>query len=131
MVVPAVPDGNDEQTPRRLPRRLLPVGLLSWAVFALAWWRVTDLHAQVGRPVLVDIVACALLVLAVDLWWVGHNRRIYRVKGPRRGRPPGGFDYSVERLGRPAELVPAAALAREVALEVSSSGAKTYRPVGR
>jgi len=122
------PDGHPG---RRRLRRLALVGVLAWVVFALAWWRVTQLQAQVGRPVLAALAACAVLVFSVTSWWVAHNRRIYREKGPRRGIPSGEYDYSVDRLGRGVELLPPDIRADEVVLEVTAVGTKSYRAAER
>ena len=110
------------------PRRLWPVGVASWLVFALAWWRVVHLDAQVRASVLAEVLACALLVLATDVWWVRHNRRIYRRKGPRRGVPARDRDYTVDVLGRPARLLPPTVRSREVVLSLTPDGTKVYRP---
>ena len=113
-------------TPRRFPRRLLPVGLVAWLVFGLAWWRVFLMHAQVGAPVVAGVLACALLVLAVNIWWVTHNRRIYRRKGPRRGIPRRGRDYSQDSLGRPVVHLATGSRPAEVALRLRADGTKVY-----
>ena len=115
---------------RPFPRRLWPVGVVSWLLFGLAWWRVVDLHAQVRGIVLVEVLAWALLVLGINVWWVGHNRRIYRRKGPRRGVPVRGRDYTVDRLGRPVRLLPSTVRPQEVVLSLTSDGTKVYRPAG-
>ena len=108
--------------------RLALVGVLSWLLFALAWWRVRELHAEVGEDVLAALVACALLVLAVDLWWVAHNRRIFRRKGPRRGLPAPAVDRGRDSLGRPVRWVDGAGDAQLVVLSMAADGVKTCRP---
>lgn len=113
---------------RRFPRRLLPVGLVAWLVFGLAWWRVSRMHAQVGALVVGEVVACALLVLAVNIWWVTHNRRIYRRKGPRRGIPRRDRDYSQDSLGRPVVHLRPGSRPAEVVLQVRPDGTKVYLP---
>ena len=40
-------------------------------------------------------------VLAVTLWWIRHNTRIYQRKGPRTGRPEIAPRTDADRLGRP------------------------------
>lgn len=117
--------------PRRArphPGRLVLVGVLSWLLFGLAWWRVIRLRATVGWVTVVAVLACALVVLAVDLWWVRHNRRIYRTKGPRRGRPVVDQRYTTDRLGRPLSLPRDALAAPQVRVFLAADGTKVYRP---
>jgi len=109
-------------------RRLVAVGALSWVVFALAWWRVWHLHAQVGANVLEAVSGCAALVLAIDLWWVAHNRRIYRRKGPRRGLPAPVADRSRDSLGRPVVWASGALQSQVVVLSLDETGTKTVTP---
>ena len=110
------------------PRRLAAVGLLSWLTFGLAWLRVRELHAAVSGGVLVALVGCALVVLAIDLWWVAHNRRIYLRKGPRRGMPAPATDGSRDTLGRPVVWLPGADSAQVVVLSLDADGRKTCAP---
>ena len=122
--------GRDEtgRVSRRTPLRLLPVGLVAWLVFGLAWWRVFRMDAQVGTPVVAEVATCALLVLAVNIWWVTHNRRIYRRKGPRRGIPRRDRDYSRDSLGRPVVHLRPGSRPAEVALHLRPDGTKVYLP---
>jgi hypothetical protein len=119
-----------DRSPARLPLRVVLVGLATWALFGLAWWRVIALHAQVGPNVLMAVLASALTVLSTDLWWVRHNRRIYRDKGPRRGQPARAFDYATDGLGRPVRLLVTDGCPAEVELDITPAGEKVYRAVG-
>ena len=47
----------------------------------------------------VAVVAGA--VVAVTVWWIRHNMRIYAKKGPRGHRPPEPPRIDEDRLGRP------------------------------
>jgi hypothetical protein len=116
----------DGSAQRRIRLRL--VGLVSWGVFAFAWWRVFRLDAMVSVGVLLALGACAALVMITDLWWVAHNRRIYRRKGPRTGRPFLSGRLVRDRLGRPLQVDPAVRRSAEVTVSLGADGAKVYRP---
>lgn len=102
-------------------------GVASWLTFAWAWWRVTETDSGVSTETLAALAGCALVVVAVDLWWVEHNRRIYRAKGPRRGRPHLDEPIVVDSLGRPLLISKRAERASEVVVAVTGTGTKTYR----
>lgn len=80
------------------------VGVAFWALLIVLW--VTLVAERKAGP---DSLAYSLqyvsavsgAVLAVTLWWIHHNRRIYRRKGPRTGRPRIEPRTDEDRLGRP------------------------------
>lgn len=115
--------------PRFLRLRLVGVG--AWVVFALAWWRVVTLDAMVSVDTLAVLAGCALIIVAVDMWWVGHNRNIYRRKGPRRGRPEVAGPYTRDSIGRPLDIHVSTSDAAEVTVSVGVDGTKLYRPAGQ
>jgi hypothetical protein len=107
-----------------------PVGLVVWSAFGFAWWLVIHRNAQVGSPVLVGLGAAAILVLLITLLWVRRNRRIYRVKGPRRRVAVTTGPPLADRLGRQLVIEPGTGPASEVVLRVTKDGRKTYEPAG-
>lgn len=109
-------------------RRLRLVGVGAWVVFGLAWWRVVALDAMVSSGTLLALLGAALLIVSVDLWWVTHNRNIYRRKGPRRARPVVSAPYVQDTIGRPIRIDPTARRAAEVSIAVDADGTKVYRP---
>lgn len=114
--------------PTRPTPTVAVVGLVSWLVFGFAWWRVGELHAQVGNDVLAAVVVCAVLVLGVDVWWVRHNRRIYVRRGPRRGLPSADPDRSCDSLGRPFVWADGVVDAPVVVLDMRADGTKRLSP---
>jgi hypothetical protein len=80
------------------------VGAAFWALLILLWVKLVRDHkvgaANIAYSVqYLSIVAGA--VLAVTIWWIRHNTRIYRRKGPRTGRPGTAPRTDEDRLGRP------------------------------
>jgi hypothetical protein len=112
----------------------IAVGVAFWALLVLMWatligdGRAGGSHIAYSMQYL-SVVAGA--VLAVTLWWIHHNTRIYRRKGPRTGRPVVEPRTDEDRLGRPIrwQLAGGAAAARDaVHLVVDIDGeAKVYR----
>jgi len=115
----------------RHPRRVALAGVCSWLAFALAWWQVVVLDALVTASTIVMLIGCALLFVALDVWWVSHNRRTYRQKGPRRGRPTVDRAFHQDRLGRPLNVYARAHSASEVTVFLTDDGTKVYRPAAR
>jgi hypothetical protein len=80
------------------------VGVGFWLVFAGLWYLLVranraDLqHLEYSAQYVAGIAGA---VLAVTLWWIRHNTRIYRRKGPRTGRPELAPDTASDRLDRP------------------------------
>ena len=82
----------------------MAIGLFFWILLLVMWGMlVTDDKVGVRNVAdsiqYVGIVAAA--VLAITLWWIRHNKRIYRRKGPRVGRPALAAPVDEDRLGRP------------------------------
>jgi hypothetical protein len=80
------------------------IGVAFWALLIFLWVKLV-LDGRVGAANItysiqyLSIVAGA--VLAVTIWWIRHNTRIYRRKGPRTGRPELAPRSDEDRLGRP------------------------------
>jgi hypothetical protein len=110
------------------------IGLAFWALLILLWVKLAR-DGQAGAANIaysiqyLSVVAGA--VLAVTVWWIRHNTRIYRRKGPRTGRPEVVPRCDEDRLGRPVrwQLEDGVEGAREAAhLIVDLDGeAKVYR----
>jgi len=80
------------------------IGLAFWAVLILLWITLIREHKAGGRTIVYSVQYLAMIggaVLAVTLWWIRHNTRIYRRKGPRTGRPEISPRTDQDRLGRP------------------------------
>jgi hypothetical protein len=80
------------------------IGVAFWALLIFLWVKlVRDGRAGAANITYsiqyLSIVAGA--VLAVTIWWIRHNTRIYRRKGPRTGRPELAPRSDEDRLGRP------------------------------
>jgi hypothetical protein len=79
------------------------VGLAFWALLVVLWILLV-LERKAGGASLVYSVqyVCAVggAVLAVTTWWIRHNTRIYKRKGPRTGRPSVPPRLDEDRLGR-------------------------------
>lgn len=79
------------------------VALAFWLVLVVLWvvlaieQRAT---AAAFRDTLLQLAALTGAVLAITLWWINHNVRIYRRKGPRRGRAAEPPPTDIDRLGR-------------------------------
>lgn len=114
-----------------LPARVVGAGVACWLIFGLAWWRVVETHSTVSARTLWVLLGCATAVVAVDLWWVQHNRRIYRAKGPRRGRPHASSPLVADSLGRPLLISDKARQSPEVVVTVTATGVKSYRAAGQ
>ena len=80
------------------------IGLAFWVLLILLWvmlvreGRAGAAHIAYSIQYL-SVVAGA--VLALTIWWIRHNTRIYRRKGPRTGRPAVEPRSDEDRLGRP------------------------------
>ncbi len=109
------------------------VGLCSWGAFGAAWWLVVERHAQVDSAVLAALGLAAALVWLLTMAWVSRNRRIYRIKGPRRAVQVPAAPRAADRLGRPLVIQPGARHTGEVVLRLTPDGRKAYEPaeVGR
>lgn len=87
--------------PRQLIHKL--VALVSWLLLALMWWLLVREHKVTSQGFISAGQTIAILIAAtvlITLTWVRHNLRIYRQKGPRKGRPYIQPRTDVDRLGR-------------------------------
>jgi hypothetical protein len=80
------------------------IGVAFWAVLLFLWVMLIRDHKAGGHTIAYSVQYLAMLggaVLAVTLWWIRHNTRIYQRKGPRTGRPEIPARIDEDRLGRP------------------------------
>ena len=72
-----------------------------WGVFAWSWLRVAG-RTPAATAVWGVLAVAVITVVTVGLttWWIAHNLRIYRRKGPRRSVPLAMPDYRSDFLGR-------------------------------
>jgi hypothetical protein len=80
------------------------IGLAFWAVLGLLWFKLVRDHKAGAAHIAYSVQYVAIVagaVLAVTIWWIRHNTRIYRRKGPRTGRPESRPRTDEDRLGRP------------------------------
>jgi hypothetical protein len=72
-----------------------------WVIFVWAWIHVS--HRTSLATLLWGVAAVAvitLVALSVTVWWVVHNLRIHRRKGPRKSVTIAMPDYRSDFLGR-------------------------------
>jgi hypothetical protein len=81
---------------------LQPVLLTAaWLLFAWSWWKVLgETSPESMRASAILIVVAFVSVVSVTWWWIAHNLRIYRKKGPRKSVPSVPRDFSKDFLGR-------------------------------
>jgi hypothetical protein len=80
------------------------IGVVFWTLVIVLWILLIRDHKAGGRNVAYSVQYVGMIagaVLAVTLWWIRHNTRIYRRKGPRTGRPEIAPRTDEDRLGRP------------------------------
>jgi hypothetical protein len=80
------------------------IGVVFWTLVVVLWILLIRDHKAGGRNIAYSVQYLAMIggaVLAVTLWWIRHNTRIYRRKGPRTGRPEIAPRTDEDRLGRP------------------------------
>jgi hypothetical protein len=85
------------------PARAFQTALLTgaWILFALAWVKVLgSTSADSMRASGIVIGVAFLSVVLVTWWWIAHNLRIYRRKGPRKSVPTVRRDFTSDFLGR-------------------------------
>jgi hypothetical protein len=72
-----------------------------WIVFGWAWIHVGG-HTSLPTALwgIAAVAVIAVVTLSVTVWWVVHNLRIHRRKGPRRSVPIAMPDYRSDFLGR-------------------------------
>ncbi len=75
---------------------------VAWALLGVLWFLVIRQAPWRRMVVVAAVVIVATIVnVALTQWWVWHNRRIYRRKGPRRAVPEAPFEYGVDAVARP------------------------------
>lgn len=80
------------------------IGVMFWTVLVVLWILLIRSHKAGGHNIAYSVQYVGMIagaVLAVTLWWIRHNTRIYRRKGPRTGRPEIAPRTDEDRLGRP------------------------------
>jgi hypothetical protein len=82
----------------------IAIGVTFWALLIVLWVLLVLERKAGGASIAYSVQYLAAIggaVLAVTLWWIRHNTRIYRRKGPRTGRPEIPPRTDEDRLGRP------------------------------
>lgn len=102
----AVQEAADRPITREDMRQLAhkAIGVAFWTLLVVLWILLIRDHKAGGRNIAYSVQYLAMVggaVLSVTLWWIHHNRRIYRRKGPRTGRPEMPPRTDEDRLGRP------------------------------
>lgn len=103
---------------------------LGWMIFGAFWWIVLpqdiDAFSDIAR-----LIAIALLLLpAITLYWVMHNRSIYQRKGPRLHVQRVAVPYTHDWAGRVVRAdFQALRQAREIT--IMSTAEEKYFVVGR
>src|SRR4051794_1632557 len=100
---------------------------------AVAWLALFAPGQAPTAAVFSSIQSVAVLagaVMAVTMWWIRHNTRIYQRKGPRKGRAEMAPRTDVDRLGRPLEWhlaggAPQAQAVQHLLVQVSADGVKS------
>ena len=93
---------DDPGAMRQLSHRA--IGLAFWALMVVLWVLLVVEGKARAESIAYSVEYLAIVtgaVLAVTLWWIRHNTRIYRRKGPRTGRPALPPRVDEDRLGRP------------------------------
>lgn len=70
-----------------------------WGLFAWGWRKVLASTWDTDALVLL-IIGSLLLLPTLTIFWILHNKRIYRIKGPRSGVPSVDFTYAQDWNGR-------------------------------
>jgi hypothetical protein len=82
----------------------IAVGVAFWALLIVLWTLLVLERKAAGASIAYSVQYVSAVggaVLAVTLWWIRHNKQIYRRKGPRTGRPRIPPRIDEDRLGRP------------------------------
>ena len=80
------------------------IGLAFWILLIVLWILLVVEGKAAPRNIAYSAQYLAIVagaVLTITLYWIRHNTRIYRRKGPRTGRPPLLPALDEDRLGRP------------------------------
>jgi exosortase/archaeosortase len=105
------------------------LSILMWCLFGYYWHLVVQ--QQISRHSLESLAmlsAFTLLVLAVTLWWIAHNKRIAS-RGKRKNLMPAPPEpFEMDNLQRPIKAPPLEQLkvARRVLIRVDDAGNKVY-----
>ena len=81
----------------------IALGIVSWLLFGALWVKLfveDKAGPSAFRATAVQLAVVVGVVLALTIWWIRHNIRIHRRKGPRTGRPSHPPRTDVDRLGR-------------------------------
>lgn len=111
------------------PRRLLHVvaNLAGWMLFAYLWFRVILYYTWDTRTLVAVLILFSVGIPFVTLYWVLHNVRIFKVKGPRTGVPAIEEKYDSDWQGTPVIANwPAMREARGISVDIQH-GAKMFR----
>ena len=102
-------------------------GAVGWLVFLFLAWSQFPAKAPSGWPLLVLALLLLVLLFALGLVaWIWWNRRIYRRRGSRRGRPTLAVDARRDATGRPVRVeVPVGVRAARV---IRDGSRKRYLP---
>lgn len=113
---------------RNLRQRVAHVVVLfgGWGLFAWGWARVLQDRWDT-RPLLLLIVGSLVLLPLVTVFWIAHNKRIYRIKGPRSGVPKVDEAYREDWNGRRIEADWAQLAHADLVIVDVVDGRKTYR----
>jgi hypothetical protein len=87
---------------RQLAHKL--VGVLFWLLMVLMWVIVVRQHKAGFENVTHSVQYLSVVtgaVLSVTLFWIRHNVKIYKRKGPRGDRPAEAPRVDQDRLARP------------------------------
>ena len=112
----------------------IAIGIAFWLLL-VALWILLALDGKASGAAFRDtgMMLAALMgaVLALTIWWIRHNVRIYRRKGARRGRPLSPARTDEDRLGRDVDWAmpggPLTALTERHLIVEIAGGLKTYR----
>lgn len=118
---------------RRLPHRwqqalhLLLIAF-GWCLFVWFWWQVVMVQEVDAREITLLALASGVVLPAVTLIWILHNRRLYERKGPRKTVREVEAVYERDWCGRPVHADWAALKhARVVVIRIDESG-KHFTP---
>lgn len=99
-----------KQTSFEFPKETLSVrlilhvifGTLSWLLFFYLWYVTFATRLKGYQPArdLLIITITAIGVSIIDIIWIRHNLKIYRIKGPRKSTPEGHHDFNRDYFGR-------------------------------
>ncbi|HEX2026981.1 MAG TPA: hypothetical protein VHF25_03170 [Nitriliruptorales bacterium] len=80
---------------------------VAWGILAACWVVVAGKTPTRDYLLLAAVVAVSLAVLVpVNVWWVVHNQRLHRAKGPRRQVPVVIESFDRDHLGRELAVDP-------------------------